>query len=166
MLPVLQTTVHPSMLRWSRNFLTKGLFSWGKSTWMSLLWGKGIVINGSVLTVSNEYFQTPYYFINSLMKLFYGFLHIQKETFLITGWQFSYLFIDRFISLTVRAVLTGLSVRWGTPGAILRPTESRQRQHQTLTGSSQEEVQEEVLQLWPHSPATCEGTEGTYLRVA
>lgn len=51
----------------------------------------------------------------------------------------------------------GLSVQWETPGAMLLPTESRQ-QRQTLTGSLLEEVQEEVLQPWPLSPATCEGT--------
>ena len=62
------------------------------------------------------------------------------------------------ICLADRAVLTVLSAQWETPGAMLLPTESRRELTQTLTGSSVEGVQEAVLQLWPHSPATCEGT--------
>lgn len=41
----LQISLHPTLLQWSRSSLTKGLFSWGRPTWMSLLWGKDMVIN-------------------------------------------------------------------------------------------------------------------------
>lgn len=50
----------------------------------------------------------------------------------------------------------GRSVQWETLGVMLHPTESGRGQHQILTGSSLVEVQEEVLQLCPHSPAICE----------
>lgn len=39
---LLQTTFHHTMLQWSRSSWTKGLFWWGRQTWMSLLWGKTI----------------------------------------------------------------------------------------------------------------------------
>lgn len=51
----------------------------------------------------------------------------------------------------------GFSVQLGTPGAMLLHTDSSQVQHRTLTGLSLEEALEEALQLWPLSPATCEG---------
>lgn len=60
--------------------------------------------------------------------------------------------------LSVQAVLMGLLVQSGTRGVTLLPTEHNQGHRLTLTGSLLEEVQVEVLQLWPHSPATCEGT--------
>lgn len=48
---------------------------------------------------------------------------------------------------------------------MLLPTESTQgqQQQQTLSGSSLEEAREEVLQLWPLSPATCEATHSSSL---
>ncbi|XP_029586387.1 uncharacterized protein LOC115172782 [Salmo trutta] len=56
--------------------------------------------------------------------------------------------------LKVQAVLTMLLDLSGTPGAMPPLTESRLGLTQTLTGSSLEEV----LQLWPLSPASCGST--------
>lgn len=63
---------------------------------------------------------------------------------------------------SVLAVLTGLSVPWGTRGATPPPTERRRRQRLSLTGSSPEEVQVAALQPWLHSPATCEGAHSGF----
>lgn len=58
----------------------------------------------------------------------------------------------------VQVVLMGLLVQSRTRGVTLLPTELKQGHRLTLTGSLLEEVQAEVLQLWPHLPATCEET--------
>lgn len=52
----------------------------------------------------------------------------------------------------------GLLVLSRTHGVTLLPTELKQGLGLTRIGSLLEEVQAEVLQLWPHSPATCEET--------
>lgn len=106
---------------------------------MSLQWGKTEVLHISLVAVKG--------------KVAYTFVHIaavlcceSPAVFGPTRCRFS----------PGPAVPTGCSVRSGTPGATLLPTESRPgERRQTLIGLSPEEAQEEVVPLWPHSPASC-----------
>lgn len=47
---LLQTTLHHTMPQQSRSSWTKGLFWWGRPTWMSLLWGKAIRVGACLFT--------------------------------------------------------------------------------------------------------------------
>lgn len=126
------------MLQWFRSSLIRVLFSWGKQTWMSLQWGKPLK------HISRTMHTLRTIFICRLTRVLSSSgLHLHPSLH----------------PSPVQAVLTVLLDLSGTPGAMPPLTESRLGLTQTLTGSSLEAALEEVLQLWPLSPASCESAD-------